>query len=77
MEFVVIWFICGIIAAAIGSSKGEGFVGFIIGFILGPLGIIAAILSSGNRKRCPYCKEFINRKATKCPKCQSDLTDID
>ncbi len=50
MEFVVIWFICGIIAAAIGSSKGEGFVGFIIGFILGPLGIIAAILSSGNRK---------------------------
>lgn len=75
MEFVIFWFICGLIAAAIGSSKGEGCVGFIIGLILGPLGILAALLSKGNRVRCPYCREYIDKKATKCPKCQSDLNE--
>jgi len=24
-------------------------------------------------KKCPKCKEDINKSATKCPKCQSDL----
>lgn len=24
-------------------------------------------------KKCPYCKEFINKKAIKCKHCQSDL----
>lgn len=24
-------------------------------------------------KECPYCKEPVNKKATKCPHCQSDL----
>jgi Zn finger protein HypA/HybF involved in hydrogenase expression len=24
-------------------------------------------------KKCPYCKEYINKKAIKCPHCQSDL----
>lgn len=73
MEFLIFWIICGIVAGMIGSGKGQGCFGFIIGFLLGPIGIIIALISKGNRKQCPYCKEYINKDATRCPKCQSDL----
>lgn len=28
------------------------------------------------KKTCPYCKEKYNEGATKCPHCQSDLSDM-
>ncbi len=27
------------------------------------------------KKPCPFCKEYINKEATKCPKCQSVLEE--
>jgi hypothetical protein len=72
MIFVFSWLVCGIIAAMIGSKKGESCLGFIIGALLGPIGILLAILSRGNRKACPSCKEMINKKAKVCPHCQRD-----
>ena len=72
MEFIFIWLACGVIAAIIGNRKGEGCLGFIIGFQLGPLGIIIACFSKGNRKTCQYCKELIHKDAIVCPKCQKD-----
>ena len=47
MEFVLLWLLCGFIAGIIGSKKGEGCVGFIVGVLLGPFGILAAIASKG------------------------------
>jgi DNA-directed RNA polymerase subunit RPC12/RpoP len=73
MEFVFIWIICGIIAGMIGSSKGAGSSGFFLGFLLGPLGIIIALVMSGNKIKCPYCKKEIDPKAIKCPYCQSEI----
>ena len=73
MEFVIVWIICGVIAAAIGAKKGETASGFIIGILLGPLGIIIALLSKGNRRGCPHCRELVHREATVCPHCQRDL----
>lgn len=72
MEFIVIWLACGLISAMIGSKKGAGCSGFIIGIILGPLGIVAALISKGNRKTCPFCKELIHKDAVVCPHCQKD-----
>jgi len=40
---------------------------------LGPIGLIAVLVDKGNKVKCPYCQEFIDRKAVKCPKCQSEL----
>ena len=47
----LIWFsaVCGIGAAYIGSKKGETVPGFVAGALLGPLGIILAYVSSGER----------------------------
>jgi len=65
--------VCGLIAAAIGQRKGEGCGAFIVGVFLGPLGILAALFSKGNRKTCPFCKELIHKDAVVCPRCQRDL----
>lgn len=70
MEWVIIWLLCGLIAAAIGAKKGEGCLGFFIGILFGPFGILFALLSAGNRIKCPYCHESMNKKATVCPHCQ-------
>ena len=71
----VIWILSALIAAAIGAKKGEGILGFIIGIIFGPLGVIFALLSKGNRVKCPACKELINKDASRCPKCTSIVTE--
>jgi hypothetical protein len=75
MEFVLIvgWLACGLIAASIGQRKGEGCGAFIVGVLLGPLGILLALVSKGNRKTCPFCKELIHKDAVVCPRCQRDL----
>ena len=43
---VIIWLTCGIVSAMVYSGKGHsGCVGFIGGFLLGPIGIVLAICS--------------------------------
>ena len=74
LPFVVIWLVCGVIAAKIGSTKGESTGGFIAGFFLGPLGIILALVSKGNRKPCPFCRESVNPEASVCPHCQKEIS---
>lgn len=73
MEGIILWLICGVIAAAIGSNKGEGCLAFIVGLLLGPLGILVAVISKGNRWVCPYCKETIAKGATICKHCKKEI----
>jgi len=72
MGFFVFWIICGIVAAIIASQKGSSGCGFaIVGFLLGPFGIILALLLSG--EQCPYCRKKISKDASVCPYCQKEL----
>jgi len=73
MEVLVLWLACGIIAAMIGARKGEGCLAFIAGILLGPVGIIGAVFSRGNRVECRFCRELIHRDATACPHCQREI----
>lgn len=45
---------------------------FISLFILFIVSIL--LLETIGNKKCPYCQEWINKNATKCPKCQSILS---
>ena len=73
MVFVGFWFLCGIVAAMIGSKKGEGILAFLFGVLLGPIGILIALFSTGNRRTCPYCKESVHKEAKVCSHCQRDI----
>ena len=86
MEFVIFWIICGGVAAMITSSKGgSGGIGFLVGLLLGPIGIIIALfmgsdagkvekqVSTGQMKQCPRCAEAVLPAAKVCKHCQHEF----
>ena len=88
MEVILIlWVVFGVIAGIIASGKGRsGCGGFALGFLLGPFGIIWALLmktdqakvdnkaiKSGEMKKCPACAELVRAEATKCRHCGETL----
>jgi hypothetical protein len=45
MEFIAIWLICAVICAAAASARGlNGCLWSVLGFLLGPLGVLMALL---------------------------------
>lgn len=73
VSLVIIWIICAFISAIIAANKDSSIIGFsIIGFLLGPLGIIIALVGSG--KECYYCGKRISKNAKICPYCRKETS---
>lgn len=89
MEFIIFWIICGVVAAAIAANKGgNGGLGFLVGALLGPLGIIIALfmgseagkverqVADGHMKKCPRCAEAVLPDAKVCKHCGHEFEEI-
>lgn len=89
----IFWFVCGLVGAAITENRGHGAgLGFFLGALFGPLGIlIAAVLAvqpvsqtvnpqlqatNQDRRPCPYCAEMILREAKVCRFCGRDIEPL-
>jgi len=71
--FIALLWIGSIIAGVIiGSKKNEGCLSFIGCFFLGPIWLIVVILSKGNRVKCIWCQEYVDKKALFCPHCNRE-----
>lgn len=88
-EYLAFMCLCGLITGIIGSNKGRGgFLWFLIGFLLAPLGIVLALvtkkdnqtleskaLALGTQKKCPFCAELIKSEAIICKHCNKEQTE--
>lgn len=84
--WMVLWVVCGVIAAMIVADKGgNGVIGFLVGVLFGPLGIVAAFflgdakakeaqqIAGGDSKKCPRCAELVKADALVCKHCGNDF----
>lgn len=71
---VIAWAACGLLGYVIGAGKGRGEEGAVLGFLLGPVGVIIAMLQGDKRTRCQFCREAVAPDATVCPHCQKAIT---
>lgn len=70
---LTIWLLSATIAGSIGGRKGEGGKAFLVGLLLGPLGVLLAMVSSGDRRPCPHCAEPVRSIAKVCPHCRNAI----
>lgn len=87
---LLIWIVFGAIGGMIMSNKGQsGCGGFALGFLLGPLGLVIALvmptdhktlehrsLQTGDTRKCPACAEVIKVEARKCRFCGTDVAPM-
>lgn len=83
MGWLLLWLLCGIVAAVIYQGKGRSAgAAFLVGIVFGPIGVILAALTpadkaaqdrqavaSGTQKKCPKCAELVKAEATVCRFC--------
>lgn len=63
---VVVWIACGLAAAAIRRNRPDGSNWFATGFMLGPIGVLLAMLPAGPtdetpRPVCVHCGKIVGR----------------
>jgi hypothetical protein len=64
-----------LIGYGLGHMKGRPWDGLALGFLLGPLGCVIAILLPKRGRQCPFCLGIIASEARKCMHCASDLPE--
>lgn len=70
---VVYWLICWAAAWRLGVDKGRGVESFMLGLLLGPLGLLAVYLKPAGGAWCRFCERAIPKAAICCCYCTRPL----
>lgn len=67
---VILWIICGFAAAKVASNRGaSGLLWFILGVVLGPLGLLLAFTAGAKTASCSRCQKEVSWKSEACQHC--------
>ena len=79
MLITISWLFCSVLGGVVAAEYRRWIAGWIIlCFFLGPLGLLAALLTGpAPGRQCPACREYSKVKATKCRYCGSALEAIE
>ena len=70
--FFLFWFLCSLFVGQFARERGKSyFFGLLLSLIISPVlaGIVIALISKGDMKKCPYCGKRIKAKAKNCRYC--------
>lgn len=68
-----LWVVSALVATYVGVQRGIGFLAFLNGVVLGPLGVLFVVIQKDNRRvACPHCAEQVLKVAKVCPHCRSE-----
>lgn len=67
----VAWPLWPFLAGFIGQQKGQALTGFLMGLVVGPLGVLLILLSESPWLQCGNCKMWVPRAAKACGHCQA------
>lgn len=79
MLYVILWLLCAIVAGYIYHGKRRSWVvGALAGLILGPIGVVLALLTRPAEpppltKQCPTCHAAAPYMTRVCPSCGADI----
>jgi hypothetical protein len=85
LVLLAVWVGLGFAGGAIGRSKGMENSGFLLGLLLGPIGLIIIAVTQPSQERrdqvarkqgmvsCPHCNEFVRPGASVCRHCQHEM----
>ncbi len=68
----VLWLVGIIVSMLISIPRGNAVIGFIVGLLLGPLGILVVLFISDRRPRCMHCKQLVEADDVICPHCRKE-----
>ncbi len=78
MDNIVFWLcfylLMLLLAVIIGYCKGNIVAGVLLGYVLGPIGVIILLLSKDRKMLpCPECSHKIHRHSYQCPHCNQKV----
>lgn len=71
--FLISAFCCAVIGWGIGTRKGYSGLGFLLGLVLGPVGIVIISATLSTVRRCRHCQSVIVRGVAVCSRCGRDV----
>lgn len=72
-EWLIARFVMGLIGILFGLKNNRKFMGFALGFLVGPIGWALVLFACDLRLKCPECKGQVIKGATRCKNCGADL----